>query len=317
MRRITLLALLLAACDCGDDPERADGRVVEDTATERDPALAEPTLLTHEAAAEAAVQSIALAPDGSRVAATGWQGTVVLLALDGSSTTAIHSLAADDLFMEDALAWVGDTIAVGSFSGLTLLSPEGAVRGTLPGRTRAVAGLGDTILRTSRDALERVSADGSVLGSAPVNDPLALVATEGAVYVLATIADSVDHEVIVFDPASLAVRSRWPVNANTLHGRGEVLGGISFGTVRLYDGNGTELRPLQTAGVPSDLVDLDFAGGWVAGLGFDSGVALFDVASGTLLAQSGGPTGRGVILDGDRRILAGGAAGVMVYAIEH
>ena len=29
-----------------------------------------------------------------------------------------------------------------------------------------------------------------------------------------------------------------------------------------------------------------------------------------------GATGRGVILDGDRRVLAGGAAGVLVYAIE-
>ena len=318
MRRVALLALVLAACDCGDDPELGptDGRVLVDTATERDPVLAEATLLTHEAAADAAIQSIALAPDGNRVAATGWDGTVVVLALDGTSTTAIHSLSAGDLFMEDALAWVGDTIAVGSFSGLTLLSPEGTVTGTLPDRTRAVAGSGDAILRTSRDALERVGSDGTVLGSAPVYDPLALVATDGALYVLSTIADSVDREVIVFDPASLAVRSRWPVNGNTLHGAGDVVGTTNLDTVRLYDGAGTELRTLQTEGVPSDLVALDFAGDWVVGSGFDEGVALFDVASGSRLAQAGGATGRGGILDGDRRVLAGGAAGVLVYAIE-
>ena len=239
-----------------------------------------------------------------------------MLALDGSVTSSIHTLEGGDLFMEDAMAWVGDTIAVGTFGGLTLLDPGGAVKATLPARTRAVVAHDGTLLRTSRDALERVDVDGTVVASVPVVDPRAVAATEGALFVLTTIADSVEREVLVIDPSDLTVTDRWPLNANTLDAGSDVLGSTNLSTATLLDARGSELRLLRTDSVASDLVDLAFVGPWVAGSGFSAGVALFEVASGRMLAQAPGETGRGVVLDGDRRILAGGAEGVLVYTIE-
>lgn len=317
MKHLAVLCLALATCGCDDRApvtEPTDGPTDDPGASPVQ--LASPVLLEHDADAPAAVQALALSPDGTTAVAAGWGGRVVALPLDGAASRALHQVGDGDLFMEGALAWSGDRVAVGTFSGLTLLDTGGAVIAALEGRTRAVIASGDGFLRTTRDEVQRVGPDGAIAVTSAVADPYAVVETSEAVFVL-TSPDGVEREVAELDPATLSERRRWAAAGNVLFGsRDGTLATIVLDTVTLRSASGEPLGALPTDELPGDLVALSFAGSWVAGVGFAEGVAIFDVASRRLLARAGGATERGLVLDGDRRVIVGGDDGVLVYAIE-
>lgn len=276
------------------------------------PQLGAAATLTYEIDEDAAVQSIALSPDGRRVAAAGWDGRVVIFDIETGAATEVAAFGTGSVTVENAMAWAGDRIAIGRFEGLMILDPEGNEIAARDSRTRGVTAVGDAFLHVSTRELERLDIAGSVVASTPVVDAVDIVANADEAYVLTEV--DVEYSVVVFDAETLTELRRLPIDTRALYGGGDVLAGTVLDTTTLYDTDGAVLRTLASF-EGDDPAALAFSGPWVAHLGFREGVALFDVATGSLLAQAPGATGRGIVLDGDRRVFAGGEGGVLVYDI--
>lgn len=313
MHRLFLALLVLSACDCEKDEVAIDAPA-GDRPTTSAPTLASPTTLTFAADERARVVSLALAPDGTRVVATGWGKRVVALPLDGSASTELYRIGDGDLFQDGAIAWSGERIAVGTFNSLVVLATDGALVAEVTGRTYAVAAHGEGFVR-ARDfeAVELVSREGVVGASVAIPDVRVVVSTGDAVVALTTIASG-DYVIVELDPTTLAERARIPAPSNS---------GLAAGSGRLVaiGSPDTVLRGTTVEGsldrgdFPDDFAAFSLAGTWAAGLGFNRGVALFDLDRRVLIARADSDNGEDIVLDGDRRILAAGADGIYVFEI--
>jgi hypothetical protein len=312
MHRFFLALLVLSACDCEKDEVAIDAPA-GDRPTTNTPTLASPTTLTFAADEQARVVSIALAPDGTRVVATGWGKRVVALPLDGSASTELYRIGDGDLFQDGAIAWSGERLVIGTFSSLVVLATDGTLVAEVPGRTYSVAAHGEGFVRARGfEAVEIVSREGVVGTSVAIPDVRDVVSTTEAVYALTTVASN--YVIVELDPTTLAERARIPAPTNA---------GLAAGGGRLVSiGNpGTVLRGTTVEGsldrgdFPDDFSAFSLAGTWAAGLGFNRGVALFDLDCRVLLARADSDNGEDIVLDGDRRILVAGADGVYVFEI--
>ncbi|MFK7998272.1 MAG: hypothetical protein AB8H86_01700 [Polyangiales bacterium] len=325
-----LLCLVLCGCSCedtdppspdvvetdsaGTDVSENDADEATDADSEGDLVLASPATLTFDGAAEASVQAIALSPDGGRAVASGWDGRIVVFDLDSGDATEIAEFGTGSLVMEDAMAWAGERIAVGRFEGLVLFDESGTEVATLDGRTSSVIAAGDDFIRVSRDAVERIDASGAVSATTPVVGGIDAVLAGSEVFVLREA--EAEYTVAVYDATTLAEGRTLSIDARALYGSSEgVLAGTVLDTTTLYSTDGSTLRTLAYDTIEDDPVGLSMVGPWTAVLGFAQGVALFDTATGALLGRAAGATGRGIALDGTRRIVAGGAGGLLVYSI--
>ncbi|MCA9576974.1 MAG: hypothetical protein R3B40_31890 [Polyangiales bacterium] len=279
------------------------------------PSLGVPVTLTFAADEPAQVVSLALAPDGSAVAATGWGKRVVVLPLDGAPARALHTIGAGDLFEEEAIAWAHGRVAVGTYSSLFLVAEDGSGVVEVAGRTPAVVAHGEGFARTRGfGAVELVAADGTVGLSAPFDDVRALHATASALYALAV--EEGDYRIVELDPETLARRRTLPAAnegfAGADDGRLVVANGAG---ARLFQGAEAELGPVTAEGFSDDFVAFSLAGPLMAGIGFNRGVALFDLERRAMIAQAATENGEDIVLDGDRRVLAAGRDGVYVLDI--
>ena len=84
---------------------------------------------------------------------------------------------------------------------------------------------------------------------------------------------------------------------------------------RLFQGAEAELGPVTAEGFSDDFVAFSLAGPLMAGIGFNRGVALFDLERRAMIAQAATENGEDIVLDGDRRVLAAGRDGVYVLDI--
>lgn len=330
MIRRLLLCFLLTGCSC-DETETASPDVAETDGTSTDVSdndaerasdaneegelvLASPATLTFDGAAEASVQAIALSPDGERAVASGWDGRVVVFNLDTGDATEIAAFGTGSLVMEDAMAWAGERIAVGRFEGLVVFDESGTEIASLDGRTSSVVAVGSDFVRLSQEAIERIDASGVVAATTPVVGGIDVVFADGELFVLREA--EAEYSVAVYDGTTLAEVRTLPIDARALYGSvAGTLAGTVLDTTTLYSTDGSALRTLAYDTIEDDPVGLSLVGAWTAVLGFAEGVALFDTESGALLGRAAGATGRGIALDGTRRIVAGGAGGLLVYNI--
>lgn len=313
MHRTFLSLLLMMGCTCEKDEVAVDAAAA-DRSTPARPTLATPVTLSFAADEPARVGAIALSPDRARVAATGWGKRVVSLPLDGSTGTELHRIDDGDLFQDGAIAWSGNHIAVGTFSFLIVLDASGTVVAQLEGRTHAVAPHGPGFVRAvDFAAVELVANDGTAGTRADLADVRSVVSTTDAVFALAT--DDGDYVIVELDPTTLAERGRTAAPGNdALASAADGRLVVSGGDITLMNGR-TVVGPVDRGEFPDDVTSFSIAGGWMAGLGFNRGVALFDLGTRTLIADADTANGEDVVLDGDRRILAAGAAGVYVLDI--
>lgn len=313
MSRIFLCLVLVIGCTCEKEEVPVDATVADRPAAART-TLAPPVTLTFAADEPARVASLALSPDGTRIAATGWGKRVVALPPDGSAGTELHRIGDADLFQDGAIAWTGDRIAVGTFSFLVLLNASGATIAEVEGRTHSVAAQGDGFVRAvDFAAVERIAADGSVAARVELADVRAVASSTEAVFALVR---GVDDVVVELDPATLAERGRSTAPGN------DGLAASADGRLVLVTGDTTTLLngrapigPIDRGDFPEDLVSFSIAGPWMAGLGFNRGVGLFDLGARTLVARADSDNGEDIVLDGDRRIIAAGTEGVYVFYI--
>ncbi|MCB9618498.1 MAG: hypothetical protein H6724_03485 [Sandaracinus sp.] len=314
MPRTILCLFLMIGCTCEKDEGPVDAPA-SDRATATRPTLAAPTTLTFAAEEPAQVVSLALSPDGVRVAASGWGKRIVSLPLDGSPGTELHRIGDGDLFQDGAMAWSDDRLAVGTFSFLVLLDPAGTTIAQLEGRTHSVAAHGAGFVRAvDFAAVELVGADGVVGTRVDLADVREVASTDDAVFALAT--DGGDYVLVELDPITLAERGRSaaPGNAALASAADGRLVLVSGDTTTLTNGRAT-VGPIARGDFPEDLTSFSIDGPWMAGLGFNRGVALFDLGTRTLLARADSENGEDIVLDGDRRVIAAGAGGVYVFAI--
>lgn len=312
MRAWIKLAFLagLTSCSCGDG-----GSSPVDTGVPRPDAPASPPRLAAApslrfGAEPARVVSLALAPDGRTLAATGWEGRVVLFDVSTAAGRAVHSLGAGDLFEPRSAAWNGERLAVGTFSSLLLFARDGSLAATTDGRSREVRALGEGFVRERRGVVERVDATGAVVASTELAGIESLVVADGTPYALVSGAD---YELVELDPSTLAPGRRGPFEGSRAAGRGPVVG-LLLDRAVLHRGL-ERVGPLATAGLGWDFRTFDAVGALAVGLGNDRGVSLFDVPTRAHLDSADVPTAEAILLDADRRVFAGSPEGVEVFDI--
>lgn len=329
-RRLLPFFLVLAACECGPAanepppavaPEVSASEVApsenESEAAEEAPVadleLRQGATLTIEAEEPAAVQALALSPDGASLVAAGWGRRVVLFDVPSRQGREVHRFGDGDDLQVHAAAWSGDAFAVGSFSELRMFSGVGAPAGEVQGRSHSVASVEDGFAVAGRGELRVVDRQGNVLRRADLPNIGSISRAEG----LFVSAGEVDQEIVEFDPADLSERGR-----GTLAGSfpiGAFFGGGTQNIAPYYRelivfGGRSEQRRINVPAATSDFKGVSVSETWTAAV-TDEHVFLIELQSGEVLAVAEVAATGPVLLDGRSRVFVGTAGGVQVFEI--